>query len=119
MKKIFQEQLFDYLFQIISKRNWQMDWSCEKELNQLIRTSIEQMDYNDCAKEEMRQFAKTNLLILLKVMRLDAKKRGLWYLDDLSVANALSNLKLLWPYKTSDEIFRTSNYYLSNEILSA
>jgi hypothetical protein len=100
MKKMFKEQLFDYLFQALTKRQWEMDWDCEKSINLLIDVSIMNMDYNDCLKEEMRQLAKTNLVTLLTAMRIDAKRRGLWYLDTPSILNGLSNFKCLWPFKT-------------------
>ena len=99
MKKIFKQQLYDYLFHILSKNNWDIDWDCEKELNALIEVSIDRVSHRDAAKEEMRQFAKTNLLQLLAYMHVDAEARGLMYLDANSIHNTFQKINALWPFK--------------------
>lgn len=100
--KEFRQELYDYLFVVITKNNWDIEWACEKELNRLLEISSDRLSHIDCAKEEMRRFAKTNLLHLLVYMQLDARRRGLYYLDASSISNALSNFSSLWPFTGSD-----------------
>jgi hypothetical protein len=102
MKRTFKQQLCDYLFLIISKNNWDIDFACEKDLNQLFDISTDKISHTECGKEEMRQLAKTNLLHLLAYMQLDAKQRGLYYLDSASISNALTNFNSLWPFKGTE-----------------
>lgn len=102
MKKIFKQQLYDYLFLVITKNNWDIEWACEKELNRLLEISTDKLTHIECGKEEMRRSAKTNLLHLLVYMQLDARQRGLYYLDSTSISNALSNFSSLWPFKGTD-----------------
>jgi hypothetical protein len=120
MKRIFKQQLYDYLFQTIDKNKWEVDYGCEKELNALIGDSIDNLSHHDCAKEEMRQFAKTNLLHLLAYMHLDAKGRGLYYIDSIAVNNALSNFNSLWPFKTAaaNSVQKPSPLYMQNPAFS-
>lgn len=102
MKKLFKQELYDYLFLIISKNNWEIEWPCEKDLNRLVEVSTDKISHTECGKEEMRQLAKTNLLHLLAYMQLDAKQRGLGYLDSSSITNALANFDALWPFKGTE-----------------
>jgi hypothetical protein len=122
MKKIFKQHLYDYLYQILLERNLQLDWTCEKELNFLIEISIDRISHLDCTKEEMLHLAKTNMLHLLNQMYLDSKARALYYVDALSISNALSQSHRLWPYKTADgwqepaptdkhEVLKRETYY--------
>ena len=102
MKKIFKQHLHDFLYYIISTRNWKMDWSCENELNHLIELSVDRISHSDCTKDEMVKFAKLNLSHLLNQMYLDSKKRHSGYLDAASVYNVLAACTCLWPFKTME-----------------
>jgi hypothetical protein len=102
MKKIFINQLLDYLRKTILKNDWKIDAGCENALIELIERSVEKVckvSYEDCAKEEMHQFAKTNFSSLLAYMHINAQKRGTDCLDATSVYNALRNFNCLWPFK--------------------
>ena len=115
MKKKFKQQLWDYLYTVISNNNWELDWACENELNLLFERSVEKVSHDDCSKDEMCQFAKTNLVHLLAYMWLDAKNRGRFYLDGESISNALSNFSVLWPFKeTQGRWSRPSPLYMQH-----
>jgi hypothetical protein len=97
MKEMFKQHLYDYLYYIITKDHLEMEWSCEKDLNQLIETSVDKISFQDSGKEEM-QCAKANLETLFTNMNLDARSRGLQHLDSISILNALSQSNGLWPF---------------------
>jgi hypothetical protein len=102
MKKLFKQQLTDFLLYLIHKNNWRLDFACEKQLRELIERSVdnvERISFKDCAKEEMRQFAKTNLAFLLTHMHINALTRGIDCMDTVSLNSALSKYTCLWPFK--------------------
>jgi hypothetical protein len=104
MKRMFKQELYDCLFTIINNNNWHMEWECEKQLNQLIELSIDRLSHRDCEREELRNFAKTNLSCLLTYMYIDCRSRHVGYLDVDALTNALSSFDKLWPFKGNGEI---------------
>jgi hypothetical protein len=101
---MFKQELYDCLFTIIDNNNWQMEWLCEKQLNQLIELSIDRLSHRDCEKEELRNFGKTNLSCLLSSMYIDCRARGIGYLDVDALTNTLSSFEKLWPFKGNGKI---------------
>jgi len=102
MKKLFKQQLVDFFLYLIHKNSWQLDFACEKQLRELIERSVdnaERISFKDCAREEMRQFAKTNLAFLLTHMHIDSVRRGIESMDRACISNGLSKYACLWPFK--------------------
>ena len=105
MKKLFKQQLIDFFLYLIHKNNWRLDFACERQLRDLIERSVdnvERISFIDCAKEEMRHFAKTNLTFLLTHMHINAIARGIEYMDTACLHYALSKYTCLWPFKGKD-----------------
>jgi hypothetical protein len=112
MKKLFKQQLIDFFLYLLHKNSWRLDFACEKQVRELIEKSVdtvERVSYKDCSKEEMRQFAKTNLAFLLTHMHIDAITRGMDYIDVTSLQNALNRYTCLWPFKGTEP--RTLNHH--------
>jgi hypothetical protein len=103
MKKIFKQELLEFFLCLVHKNHWTIDVECEQNLRELINKSIDDVDRtsHDCAKEEMRQFAKTNLSFLITSMHIDAQRRNLNTIDFASLQNALAGYNSLWPFKTA------------------
>jgi hypothetical protein len=102
VKKIFIKQLLDFLSCTINKNNWDIEVAGEQTLKELIERSVDKVyhsSFEDCSREEMQQFAKTNLSSLLAYMHIDCLKRNVPRLDSASVYNALRNFTCLWPFK--------------------
>jgi Golgi nucleoside diphosphatase len=102
MKKIFIQQLSDFLSNVINKNHWETEPDFITSAEELIERSVDKVynaSFEDCTKEEMKQFAKTNLSCLLAYMHIDCQKRGLHSLDSTSIYNALKNFNCLWPFK--------------------
>jgi hypothetical protein len=112
MKNIFIQQLLDYLSGTINKNHWETEAGFINSAKELIERSVERVyniSFEDCTKDEMKQFAKTNLSSLLAYMHLDCQKRSVLRLDSTSIYNALKNFTCLWPFK-GKEVTSLKNY---------